>query len=154
MSFSLPACGKSKLLDETLKRAAKAGVAVIAAAGNSGIEEEHYPAAHKNVISVTALAADETLLAPFSNHGKWVHIAAPGVDVVSAVPGGGYARWSGTSMATPVVASLTALLIDYTPDEESKKVQKAVLDGARKMKQKVRAEKGIIDMMASFTELD
>ncbi len=37
----------------------------------------------------TALAEDGGLLAPFSNHGRWVHVAAPGVDIVSTIPGGG-----------------------------------------------------------------
>lgn len=153
MSFGLGAKGESKALDEAVKRAKKAGVVVIAAAGNADDDDERYPAAVKDVVAVTALDADGTLLAPFSNHGKWVHIAAPGVNIVSAVPGDGYAKWSGTSMATPVVSSLAALLSDYAAEADSKDVRKAILDGARKMKPKKRAEKGIIDFMKSFDKI-
>lgn len=153
MSFGLLSRQESDALDEALKRAHKAGVVVIAAAGNAGESDEHYPAAAKDVIAVTALSEDGELLAPFSNRGKWVHIAAPGVNLVSAIPGDGYAIWSGTSMATPVVASLAALLSAYAPDKDGKKVQKAILDGARKMEEKDQADKGIIDFMASFDKI-
>ena len=153
MSFGILGKGKSKALDQALKRAHKAGIVVVAAAGNTGESDEHYPAAAKNVIAVTALGADGTLLAPFSNHGKWVHVAAPGVGIVSAVPGGGYAKWAGTSMATPVVSSLGGLLVDYAPDKNGKAVHKAILDGARKMDRKERADKGIIDFLASFDKI-
>lgn len=153
MSFGIPARFQSKAFDAALKRAHAAGIVVVAAAGNSGVSDEHYPAAAKDVISVTALGPDDQLLAPFSNHGKWVHIAAPGVDIVSAVPGGGYATWSGTSMATPVVSSLAAILEDYVPEKAGKKTAKAILDGARKMEAKERAEKGVIDVLGSIEKI-
>ena len=153
MSFGILGRGRSNALDKALKRAHKAGIVVVAAAGNTGESGEYYPAAAKDVIAVTALGEDGTLLAPFSNHGKWVHVAAPGVDIVSAVPGGGYAKWSGTSMATPVVSSLGGLLFDHAPDENGKAVSKAILDGARKMDSKERADKGIIDVLGSFEKI-
>ena len=153
MSFGILAKNDSKAFDAALKRAHKAGVVVVAAAGNSGGSEEYFPAAAKDVISVSALGPNNELLAPFSNHGKWVHIAAPGVDVVSAIPGGGYATWSGTSMATPIVSSLAAVLWDFAPDESGKDVSKAILDGARKMDMKERAEKGIIDFLRSLEKI-
>ena len=53
------------------------GVVVVAAAGNSGLTEVHYPAAHANVIAVAATAADDSL-AYFSTRGDWVDVAAPG----------------------------------------------------------------------------
>jgi subtilisin family serine protease len=154
MSFGLMGRRMSKSLDEALKQADKAGIVVVAAAGNAGGSEKHYPAAAKNVIAVTALGADGELLAPFSNHGKWVHVAAPGVGIVSAVPGGGYATWSGTSMATPVVSSLAAILTDYAPDRAGDKVSKAILDSARKMHHDERADKGIINVLGSIDKVD
>jgi len=153
MSFGVLGRRDSKAFDAALKRAHEAGIVVIAAAGNSGGSEEQYPAAAKDVISVTALGDGNELLAPFSNRGKWVHVAAPGVDIVSAVPGGGYASWSGTSMATPIASALAALLEQYRPDKDGSKVSKAILDGARKMEMKDQAEKGIIDFMNSLDKI-
>ena len=153
MSFGLVGKHKSRAMDDALKRAQKAGIVVVAAAGNVGTSDHSYPASAKDVIAVTALGDDGQLLAPFSNHGKWVHVAAPGVNIVSAVPDGGYATWAGSSMATAVVSSLAALLAEYAPAKDGKAIRKAVLDGARKMKGKEKADKGIIDFLHSFEKI-
>ena len=50
------------------------------------------------------------MLAVFSTYGSWVQVAAPGDRIVSSVPGGGYAIWSGTSMAAPLAAGSAALV--------------------------------------------
>jgi subtilisin family serine protease len=69
------------------------------------------------------------LAAPFSNYGKeQVDVFAPGVDILSTIPGGGYARESGTSMAAPVVSGVAALLMSYFPKLTAADVKKLVLD--------------------------
>lgn len=117
---SLSCACTSTTMDAAIDRATEAGVVVVAAAGNDGEDAAgHSPAHHPSVITVSAIvdhdgepgglasggcsaAADDTF-ASFSNFGEVVDLAAPGVCILSTVPGG-YARASGTSMAAPHVA--------------------------------------------------
>jgi len=72
----------------------------------------------------------EALVAPFSNYGHTlVDVFAPGVDILSTVPGG-YERDSGTSMAAPVVTGLAALLMDYFPNLTAADVKRIILASA------------------------
>lgn len=93
-----------------------AGVVFVAAAGNEGSDAiDKFPAAESvyGLISVTA-SNQAGQIADFGNFGSWVQVAAPGDGITSAVPTsalpGGFASWSGTSMATPIIAGAAALL--------------------------------------------
>ncbi|MBR5034394.1 MAG: S8 family serine peptidase [Bacteroidales bacterium] len=90
------------------------GGLVIFAAGNEHSKDKVYPACYEGVLSVSALGSDFRL-ATYSNYGDWVSIAAPGGDdnneILSTVQGNDYAWFSGTSMATPHVSGVAALVI-------------------------------------------
>ncbi|WP_224269256.1 S8 family peptidase [Haloprofundus salinisoli] len=111
-SMSLGASSGSQTVKDACTYGYDNGVLLVAAAGNSGPCSDcvGYPAAYEEVIAVSATDSGDQL-ASFSSTGPEVEIAAPGVDVESTVPGGGYDVFSGTSMACPHVAGAGAQLM-------------------------------------------
>lgn len=104
----------ARVLKEAVNYAHKKGAVVVAAAGNTGEEIREYPAAYPRVIAVAATDARDRR-ASFSSAGRYVDVAAPGVDILSTVPGG-YASYSGTSFSSPRVAALAGLLAGFDGD--------------------------------------
>jgi CSLREA domain-containing protein len=107
------------------------GVVFVAAAGNQGTSTPEYPAAEP-VVGVLSVGAttEFDLLADFSNYGGWVHVAAPGENIISSVPGNDYGIWSGTSMAAPLAAGTAALLRASEPDLSAADITSRVIDAA------------------------
>jgi thermitase len=92
------------------------GAVVVAAAGNEGSDAPFYPAAEKVAGALAVAASTQTnQLASFSSRGPWVDLAAPGEQIISSIPGGSYAFWSGTSMAAPLTAGTAALVRAANP---------------------------------------
>ena len=120
ISASWGSTQRSKALEDAIRRAGDEGILFIAASGNDSADADkrpHYPSGYKlpNVISVAALDRSDAL-ASFSNYGaKSVHIAAPGKDIMSSWLNNGYREASGTSMATPEVSGVAALILAQSP---------------------------------------
>jgi subtilisin family serine protease len=111
MSFDLTY--SSPALNQAVAYANKAGVVLVAAAGNESTSAPVYPAAMTSYVVGIASTTNWDSKSSFSNFGSLdVWIAAPGENIVSTFPGGTYASASGTSFSSPIVAGTVALLLD------------------------------------------
>ena len=114
MSFGTPESALTatdpKPHDEVVRYALARGVLLVAASGNSGLEECYYPAASQGVIAVGASDLDGASVAAFSTRGAHVALCAPGRSIWSCGLDG-VQKVSGTSFASPFVAAVCALLI-------------------------------------------
>jgi thermitase len=129
---------KSKALEDVIRRAGESDILFVAAAGNDSEDADrtpHFPANYQlpNVISVAALDRRDQL-ASFSNYGaKNVHIAAPGKEILSTWLDGQYQEHSGTSMATPFVAGVAALVLSVEPNLTVKELRERILGTVDKL---------------------
>lgn len=133
INMSLGAFGSAPSLEAAVNRAYNAGIAVIAAAGNSGVSTENalnIPSSYENVIGVMAIdKTDPTQLAYFSNYdpsGNYYDIAAPGYGIVGCNISNNLVGLSGTSQATPLVASCAALYLSEYPDATVDELYEAI----------------------------
>ena len=126
--------GFSPTMKDAIAAADARGILFVAAAGNDSSNNDStpsYPASYEvaNVISVAA-SDNKDQMAYFSNSGvRTVHVAAPGVDIYSSVPGSKYQKMSGTSMATPHVAGLAALVKAGIPDATASQIRARIING-------------------------
>ena len=122
INLSLGSVSSSSVLGDAVRYAWDRGVVLVAASGNDGARAVFFPAAYDQCIAVGAF--DTTgVLAGFSNYGPEQELVAPGVGVLSTTPGSAYYYMDGTSMASPEVAGLVALLIAYRPTLTNQQVR-------------------------------
>jgi len=124
----------SQTLRNAIASAKNAGILFVAAAGNEEYDNDLtplYPASYdlENIISVAATDQND-LLASFSNYGRnSVHVGAPGVGILSTLPNNNYGNKSGTSMASPHVAGLAALLKAQNPSYTWRELKCRIMKG-------------------------
>ncbi|MBW4605681.1 MAG: S8 family serine peptidase [Hassallia sp. WJT32-NPBG1] len=143
-SFSQMLDGNS-VVSETAERATKLGLVLVKSAGNEGTKRPGpgsltIPAdARGDVIVVGASSRDSKSVMPFSSRGPTSDerpkpdILAPGELIMSAKPGGGYVRQSGTSMASPHIAGIAALILERYPKLQPLQVKKILMQSAKKL---------------------
>jgi subtilisin family serine protease len=138
ISASWGSTRRSKALEDAIRKAGEAGILFVAASGNSTADTDkrpHYPSSYKlpNVIAVAALNRRDEL-AGFSNFGaQSVHVAAPGAEILSTWLNDNYREASGTSMATPVVSGVAALVLSVEPNLSVKELRERLLSSVDKL---------------------
>lgn len=123
INMSLGGTKYSRAFGDVCEWAMANDVVIVAAAGNQAWDRPSYPGAYPGVISVGAVDVSD-LLAPFSNYGGAQFVVAPGVDILSTYMGSRYAMLSGTSMASPHVAGVAALLRSFDPSMSAEDVRR------------------------------
>jgi subtilisin family serine protease len=132
----------SRVYELAARRALARGTIIVAAAGNDShrpglVAPVDHPANCPSILAVAALTPDLTVAwfscGGLNPDGGQVDIAAPGVDVLSAWPPAGYRRLKGTSMATPHVAGVLALLAEAHPGATAAELKNFLLSGARRL---------------------
>jgi subtilisin family serine protease len=151
MSFGKPYSQDKKAVDEAVKFAMSKDVLIIHAAGNDNLDVDtakNFPnktyADNSGVadgwieVGASGFLDDQNLKASFSNYGKnTVDVFAPGVQIRSSVSGSHYKVYDGTSMASPVVAGLAALIRSYYPKLSAVQVKEIILKSVTKIDHRV-----------------
>ena len=163
ISMSLGMVEPDQMIEAEVQYAYAHNIPIVCAAGNAGdINGLDYPGRYPQTISVGALNI-ENLRAAFSQTGAGLDFMAPGVDILSTVPINKYARYSGTSMATPWVAGIVALMISKhrkiggatpvdTVDQVREHLQKVCVDLADPGRD-IYTGFGLIDVVSLITSI-
>ncbi|WP_214835531.1 S8 family serine peptidase [Exiguobacterium sp. s36] len=129
INMSLGSYYYSWLNQEAIEYAHDAGVVIIAAAGNDATDDPWYPAAYEHVVSVASTTSWDSP-SYFSNYGSTIDVSAPGSYIYSTLPYDSYGEMSGTSMASPVVAGVAALIKATAPSLTGDQIVKRLIDTA------------------------
>ena len=171
MSFGKSYSWDKKVVDEAVQYAMDKNVLIVHAAGNDAVntdKEDNFPnkqfvdslGVNKGKanawieVGASGWKNDETLLADFSNFGKKsVDVFAPGVKINSTYPKSTYKENDGTSMASPVVAGLAALIWSYNPHLTAVQVKEAIMKSVSKVETKVKVKEEGNSKKVPFSEL-
>ena len=130
MSFAGP---KDPSLQRSLKLAYDKGIVLVAAAGNAGAKSPPlFPGADPLVIAVTATDVDDKLFTG-ANRGKYISVAAPGVDILVPAPENAYQLTTGTSVAAAEVSGIVALLLERNPKLTPADIRRILTASARRL---------------------
>ena len=130
INLSLYTSYYSATMDTAIQYAHSKGVLVVSAVGNDGKTLTAYPAALENVIAVSATNQDDSF-AKYSNRGEYVDISAPGTDIISTDTGGMYSTMTGTSMATPFISGVSALILSKNPYLSADEVESILIKSSK-----------------------
>ncbi len=132
INLSLGGSRSSTQLELAIKYADSKGVTVVMAAGNNSDSEPGYPGRYADESGIVVGAVDsDNQMADFSNRAgddNLAYVTAPGVDVYSTVPNNGYDSYSGTSMASPHVAGVVALMLSANPDLTTTQIRQIITE--------------------------
>ena len=124
--------GPDDLEHQTIIDAVDSGVTLVVSAGNDSIDHAGYPASYPEVIAVSATGSNFRFDSRYSNYGPEVDIAAPGTDVYSVdYSSNNPIKMTGTSMASPVVTGVAALVVSQNPTYTPADVRTALLGSAQ-----------------------
>lgn len=131
VNMSLGGTSSSKFEADAFKRIYEQdNVLLIAAAGNSGNSAKSYPASYESVMSVGSVDGDDEK-SSFSQFNNEVDIVAYGNGIKSTIPDGQYASFKGTSMSSPLVAGIAALIWSHNPTKSAKEIWNALISSAK-----------------------
>ena len=139
------------------------GILPVFAVGNEGPGTSRSPGNYAEALSVGA-SDQNNLVADFSSSRRFLRtddprvpdLVGPGVDTFSALPGGGFGIMSGTSMATPHIAGLAALLFSAHPEKTAEEIETAIFKSCKRPTgvPASRANRGIPDAVRALAALD
>ena len=154
MSFAGP---KDPSLERAIKLAYDRGIVLIAAAGNAGPKSPPlFPGADPNVIAVTATDMDDKLFSG-ANRGKYISVAAPGVDILVPAPEGSYQVTTGTSVAAAEVSGIVALLLERNPKLTPADIRRILTSSAKRLGSGDRDDNfgaGLVDPLKAVQSTD
>ena len=166
MSFGKAYSPYKALVDDAVRYADSKGVLMVHAAGNDAEDTGENPsfptpeylgggrAVNWIEVGASSWKGRDSLVANFSNFSKSkVDLFAPGDDIYSTVPGGGYKKESGTSMASPVVAGVAALLMSYFPNLTASETRRIILASSTKLGSQLVVKPGEGGGMVRFGDL-
>ncbi|MER5858958.1 type VII secretion-associated serine protease mycosin [Streptomyces sp900105245] len=149
---------KDSVLKDAVDFAIGQKVVIVASAGNDGLGgnvKVTYPASYPGVLAVAASDRNNER-APFSQSGDFVGVAAPGVDMISTVPGNGHCSDNGTSFSAPYVAGVAALLKSKYPHWTTRQVVAQIEQTAERSipGRDMRVGWGVVDPVRALTAVD